>query len=221
MGCPRGGKPTMFIQSAELTPRPGKSGVLGPKVPELRDVLSAETGKDWWAWAAVTGRPFGTCYVSTRVDDFADLIGSQMKIGASSAFADLSSGMDGVLDRPADTFFVDVVAITGEPTPPKQFTTVTRAKASNADLAKAMAWSVEVMEHVTSVTGNGGTVGSSAAGEFFEVFWFSGVDTVEELDAGNQAINDDAGYAGMVAQAMADGLFIAGSVQRSLLAKMP
>ena len=39
----------MFIQSAELTAAPGRSGDLGPMVAKMRDILSSETGKTWWS----------------------------------------------------------------------------------------------------------------------------------------------------------------------------
>ena len=58
----------MFIQSAELTAAPGRSGQLLPLVTKMRDVLSSETGKQWWSWAALAGRPFGTQLLSTRAD---------------------------------------------------------------------------------------------------------------------------------------------------------
>ncbi len=46
----------MFIQSGELTAAPGKGGELGPMVTQMRDILSSETGKQWWSWAALAGR---------------------------------------------------------------------------------------------------------------------------------------------------------------------
>jgi hypothetical protein len=64
----------MFIQSAELTAAPGKSGELGPMVTKMRDLLSSETGKQWWSWAVLAGRPFGTQLLSTRADGVADMV---------------------------------------------------------------------------------------------------------------------------------------------------
>jgi len=211
----------MFIQSAELTAAPGKSSELGPKVAEMRDFLSAETGREWWSWAVLAGRPFGTQLLSTRVDGFAQMVEGQMKLAGSADWAALSGSASGILDHPAETYLNEVVAVTGEQTAPKQFTTVTRATMAMSDMAATMEWSTKVMEHVTKVTGNGGTVLASAAGRFFDVGWISGSDTAEEMDASNEAINGDAEYAAMVARAGADGLFVEGSVERMILVKMP
>ena len=211
----------MFIQSAELTAAPGKSGSLGPMVTKMRDVLSAETGKQWWSWAALAGRPFGTQLLSTRAEGFADMVSAQMQLVGSEAWAALSPEASGVLAHPAQTYLAEIIAVTGEPAEPKQFTTVTRASMGGTDMAQTVAWSCAAMEHITKITGNGGMVATSAAGGLFEVFWFSGSDTAEELDANMETMNSDAEYQGMIAQAGANQLFVDGSVERMVLVKMP
>lgn len=211
----------MFIQSAELTPAPGKSGELGPLVTKMRDILSSETGKQWWSWGALAGRPFGTQLLSTRADGFADMVATQMNLIGSAAWSELSPATSGILAHPAETYLTEVIAVTGEPAEPKQFTTVTRATMGGTDMAKTIGWSCAAMEHITKVTGHGGIVATSAAGKFFEMFWFSGADTADDLDASTQTLNGDADYQGMIAQAGADGLFVDGSVERMVLVKMP
>lgn len=211
----------MFIQSAELTAASGKSGELGSMVTEMRDLLSSETGKPWLSWAVLAGRPFGTQLISTRADGFADMVATQMKLISSEAWAALSPQADGVLAHPAEQHLAEVIAMTGEPGEPKQLTTVTRATMSGGSLADSVAWSCAAMEHATKATGQVGTVATSVAGGMFEVYWFAGSDTAEELDAARQTMNDDADYQGMIAQAGADGLFIEGSVESMVLFRMP
>lgn len=211
----------MYIQSAELTATPGRSADLGPMVTNIRDFLSAEMGREWWSWAVLAGRPFGTHLLSTRVDGFAEMVEGQMKLAGSADWAELTGSASGVLAHPADTYLGEVIAVTGEPAPPKQFLTVTRATMASGGMAETIAWSTKVMEHVTKVTGNGGTVALSAAGKFFEVYWMSGSDTAEEVDSGNQALNGDAGYASMIDEAGAADMFVDGSVERMMLVKMP
>jgi hypothetical protein len=211
----------MFIQSAELTAAPGKSGELGPMVTKMRDLLSSETGKQWWSWGVLAGRPFGTQLLSTRAEGVADMVATQMKLIGSDAWAGLSSEASGVLARPADTYLAEVIAMTGEPGEPKQFATVTRATMAGRDLAASIAWSCAAMERATKVTGQVGTVATTAAGNMFQVYWFGGSDTAEEVDAGNLAMNGDAEYQGMIAQAGAAGLFVDGSVESMVLVKMP
>ena len=221
MDVPTRREPDMFIQSAELTAAPGQSGQLGPLVTKMRDILTNETGKQWWSWAALAGRPFGTQLISTRADGFADMVATQTQLIGSAAWAGLASETNGVMAHPAVTNLAEVIHMTGEPTDPKQFTTVTRATIAGTDLAQSIAWSCAAMDRAAKVTGQAGTVATSAAGSMFQVYWFQGSDTAEALDATRQKMNDDADYQGMIAQAGADGLFVDGSVEEMVLVKMP
>jgi len=211
----------MFIQSAELTAAPGKSGALGELTTKMRDLLSDETGKQWWSWAVLAGRPFGTQIISTRADGFADMVATQMKLMGSEAWAGLSSEAGGVLAHPANTYLGEIIAVMGEAAEPKQMTTVTRATIAGKDLGATIAWSCAAMERGTKVTGQNGMVATAAAGDMFQVYWFGGSDSAEELDTARKAMNDDAEYQGMIAQAGADGLFVEGSVEEMVLVKMP
>ena len=210
----------MFISASELTARPGQSTNLRALVTQMRDVLGDASGKQWWAWAAVTGRPYGTFMLSTRFDDYADMIGAQMKVTLSTDWASLAATADGVLSQPAPTTLSEVIAVTGEPSEPKQFVLITRAVIDRSAMVDAISWSTQVAEHVTKVTGIGATIGTSAAGRMFEVTWIAGVDTPEELDK-LSAISTDAGYLEMLAAAGTDQLFEQGMSERMLLAKLP
>ena len=211
----------MFIQSSELIPTPGYSGELRAMVPEMRDALATATGDEWSAWMAATGRPFGTCMLSSRAEGYAHMIEALGKIGASTEFGALSAGAAGKLYQPAETNLAEVVAVTGEPAPPPPFVFVTRATMRAKDMAGTIAWSCDVMEHVTKVTGNGGTVAMSSAGTMFQMLWFSGADTPAGVEAASQTIESDAGYLEMLAKAGADELFIPGSSERMLLVRLP
>jgi hypothetical protein len=208
----------MLISAAELTANPGKGGTLSSLVAQMRDVLSEESGGTWSAWAAVTGRPYGTYVLSTRFDNYAGMIGSQMKVAMSSAWGELASQAEGVLAHPAPTMLNDVISVVGEAAPPKQFTLVTRAVIERTALLAASAWAVQVAEYVFASTGIGVTLASSAAGQMFAISWLSSVDAPEDLDKLN-ALGADAGYLELLSAA--GPLFEQGSSERVLLAQLP
>ena len=210
----------MFITASELTASPGKNGVLGPLVAQMRDVLGKSSGKQWSAWAVVTGRPYGSFMLSTRFDDYADMIASQMKTAASSDWGSLAATAAGVLAHPAPSMLNEVIAVTGEPSAPRQFTLVTRAVIDRTAMADAMSWGTRVAEHVTKVTGVSAIVATSAAGQMFGMSWITGVDTADELDKMN-SINTDAGYLELLAEAGTNKLFEQGTTDRVLLSKLP
>jgi hypothetical protein len=210
----------MLVSASELTASPGKSGNLRPLVAEMRDVLTEASGRNWFAWAAVTGRPYGSFVLSTRFDDYADMLTSQMKVAMSTEWAALAAKAEGVLAHPAPTILSEVIAATGEASAPKQFVLVTRAVIDRSAMMDAIGWSTQVAEHVTKVTGVGITVATSAAGQMFGVSWLGGVDTPEEVDKMN-SIGSDPGYLEMLASAGTNKLFEQGSSERMLLAKLP
>jgi hypothetical protein len=211
----------MLIQSSELTARPGKGGALGTTVTAMRDVLARASGKDWYSWVALAGRPYGTYLLSTRSDDFAHHVNASMQIGLSPEWSELAATADGILANPAPSQLNEVIAVTGEPAAPKQFLTVTRSTLSGSDFGKSIAWACDVMEHVTKLSGHGGLVMSSVAGTMFQLFWVLGVDTPDELEASNKAIGSDAGYLEMISEAGSKRFFVEGSSDRVLLARMP
>jgi hypothetical protein len=211
----------MLIQASELIANPGRSAVLGQAVTAMRDVLSTVSGKEWSAWATIAGRPYGSFVLSTRHADYADMIKGAMAIAVSTEWATLAATADGSLSAPAPSRLLEVIAMTGEPVGPKQFTTITSTTLTGTDLGKAMTWSTEVAEHVTKLTGHSAVVATTAAGPMFQVHWVNGVDTAEELDAMNTAMNTDAGYLEMLAQAGAARFFIEGATERLLLFKLP
>jgi hypothetical protein len=210
----------MLISASELTATPGKSSHLGPLVTQMRDLLSKETDKPWYAWVVLSGRPYGTYTLSTRHNDYTDMIGTQMKVALSADWAALAANAAGVLDHPAPSTLAEVIAVTGEAAAPKQFTLVTRAVIDRSAMMSAIGWATKVAEYVTKVTGNGLTVATSATGRMFEVAWLSSVDTPEELDKAN-SLNTDAGYLELLAEAGTNNLFEQGSSERLLLAKLP
>jgi hypothetical protein len=212
----------MLIRTSELIANPGRSGVLGPLVAEMRDVLTSESGKEWWAWAALTGRPYGTFSLSARFADYTDLVNTSMQLAMSPAWAEVAAKADGVLAHPAPTDIAEVIAVTGDlAAAPKQFVVATTATLSGKDMGTAIAWSTEIAEHVTKLTGHSVLVGMSTGGTMYRLVWVAGADTAEEIDAADKAISGDAGYLEMIAQSGNERMFIEGTSQRSLLVKMP
>ena len=169
----------------------------------------------------LTGRPFGSFMLSCTFENYTEMIGSQMKLAASTAWGSLAASAEGVLAQPAPSTLSEVIAVAGEPaSAPKQFTLVTRAVIDRSAMADALGWSVQVAEHLTKVTGASTTVATSAAGTMFQVVWIGGADSPEELDTMN-AINTEAGYLEMLASAGTKTLFQQGSSERMLLFKLP
>lgn len=180
----------------------------------------AATGQDWWAWAVMAGRPYGTFLLSSRFDGMAALAAGQLAAASHPDFQAVAGGEYGnLVTGPAVTTTSNVVAMTGEPGPPKSFITVTQAQMQGGRMADAMAWCGRVAEHAKAVTGVDTLLVTTAAGPMFTVGFIGDVDTGEEIDAANEALAADATYLGMLEEA--GDPFIAGSAEQIVAMQMP
>ena len=209
----------MLIYASTITAASGKSGELSSHIPAIRDAISEASGQPWWAWAVVAGRPFSTHILSSRFEGMAGLLEAQQKVGASADFQNLSTALAGVSAGPAETNVNEVVHATGDPGDPKPLITITQATMSGGQIGATMAWSINVMDYASQLTGAGGIVATSTAGTMFQVTWMAGVDSGAQLDEVNAALNGDAGYLEMMDAG--GGMFVPGSVERAVIAMHP
>jgi hypothetical protein len=209
----------MLIYSATMEAAPGKAGQLAPLVGELRSVLTADTGQDWWAWSVASGAPFGSFLVSTRFDNLAALAAGQAKSAASEGFRALSQKYGDLMSRPAETYLNEVIAATGEMSAPKPMMVITGATMAGGKIRQAVAWSTQIMQHVTDVTGVGGVVVTSVTGPMFQIGWMSGFDNPAHLDEFNGKMAADPAYLDMIDEA--GDLFLSGSGRRMIIAQLP
>lgn len=208
----------MLIYGAALEAAPGKGGTLAAALPGLRDVCAEATGTPWWAWAVLSGRPFGSFILSTRHDGFADMLESAMKVGASPAFQNISSEFGGVLAHPAETALNEVIGVQGEVGEPKPIMVLTRATISGGRLSDALAWSAKALEHVSTMTGSGGLLTMSSTATMFQVGWMVGYDDAAQVDAAVATLNGDASYVTLLDEA--GGMFVPGTSERSVIVRL-
>lgn len=208
----------MYIVSAQFQAARGKGAEFGGWLTEMRGVISAVTGRPVAAWNAAIGMPAGTFMLSTRADTQAQWLGDLANLAADSGYQKVTAKGADLSDGPIETRFAQVVAATTTE-PAKQFTAVTSATMGVGSTTAAMTWAGEMLELVTSTTGQGGILTVGAGGNFNEVTWIFGTDTAEELDENNAKIQANADYMAKLDQA--GGMFVDGSGQRGVLVMLP
>jgi hypothetical protein len=209
----------MYIYVAGLEAAPGKAMTLAGQMGGYRDALSDATGLPWSAWSAVAGQPYGNFGLSVQVNGVAELIDGQLQAAASQRFQELSGQATGVMSKPAETNLYEIVAITGEVAETKPVVAWTRATLAGRGIVASMAWATEMMQHITEVTGVGGAVAISGAGQMFSVSWIMSVETGQRYDEVNAKISADAKYLAMLDDA--EGMFVPGSSERVISVRMP
>ncbi len=209
----------MHVYTAGLMASPGQAATLGGLMTGYRDALSEATDLPWSAWAVIAGQPYGSFGLSVLVNGIGELIEGQMKAAASQRFQELSAQSVGVMAGPAEVNLNEIVAIAGDDPEVKSIVEWTRATLAGGHLADGMAWAVEMMEYAAKLTGAGGAVATSGAGQLFSVQFISSYDTGQLLDEAHAKVNGDAEY--MSRLDAAGDFFVSGSVERMISVRMP
>jgi hypothetical protein len=210
----------MYIYGAQIQAAPGKGAAAAAKVTEIRDVMTAEVGQQFWSWGVVAGAPLGSFVMSTRVEGTAALREMQMKLAASETYQNLAAGVSDLWAAPPETNFNQVVAVAGAVgESPAPVISITQATIAGGNMSEAMAWSGKLLEHASNVTGAGAMLTVSAVGNPFDVGWMLGFESGEASDAASQAIQADADYTALLDEGT--GLFIDGSAQRVTMMQLP
>ena len=210
----------MYLFGAQLQARRGMGPEAAEYMTKVRDLVSSATGIPSWAWAGAAGVPIGTFYLSARFESFEQYLTANQAISQNTDYhALLKTGAD-LVEGPAQTVMGRVVGMAGElgeePAPLVAVTTATAAPGRQAD---AVAWGVNMLDYTHGVTGTPGLFTTSAVGSFSDVSWIISYQDAAAIDSDNDTMMTDAGY--LERMGSAGAMFVAGSAQRSVLAKLP
>jgi hypothetical protein len=113
---------------------------------------------------------------------------------------------------------LQVVAVAGTPGPIGQYASIVRAQCAPGQIVSAMTWGVDVLNHVSKLTGNPMTLGRSMYGPWASMAWVSTAPDMATIDAANEAMAADATYV----EKLDEGgpLFIGGSADQVLLQRL-
>lgn len=209
----------MHIYGAQLQAKPGRGGELSAALGQLRDVVSAATGRSAWVWAIAAGAPTGSFAVSTRLDGTGDLIDTLMKLNTNDEYLKLSGTVGDLVATPTQTNWMQVIGTAGDVGEPKPVTVVTTATVAAGHVSEAMAWSTQMMEFAAGATGMGTILATASAGSFFDIAWIGGADSGAAVDDANAALMADPDYLARMDQA--GGLFVDGSATRTVMVQLP
>jgi hypothetical protein len=187
---------------------------------EINAYVSKKSGRPIVLWSVNFGQPVGTVIWSLPVESHADL---------QAAFAGLAEdeGYFALIEKGAPFVTGPMVdqlgeVVHGAPTPGGRpvgsvglVTTATMSADKGAD---AVAWSVELANYVTSVTGDPIMFVLDAYGTFGHAAWIGAAADMAAVDAANAKMQTDPGYLKRLAGS--GGLFIPGSGHRSLVTRI-
>ncbi|MDH5519730.1 MAG: hypothetical protein OEZ14_04260 [Acidimicrobiia bacterium] len=210
----------MYLWAARNQTRRGAGAEAAAYMAEVRDLVSSIADTPFWAWAGVAGVPLGTMYMSARLESMEHYMGATQAITANADYlALIRSGAD-LLDGPTETAFNQVIGMAGElGSDPSPMVVVTMATAAPGRQMDAITWGVDMLDYSSELTAASGLFTMAAVGNISEVSWIQNHDDAASIDRTMAKLMPDAGYQERMSRA--GTLFVAGSGQRIVMAKLP
>lgn len=181
--------------------------------------VSAVAGREIGLWSVGFGAPLGTVMYSVRVEGVADWQAMSAKVLADADYhARLAAGAQYTAGPAEDSLLQPLNAEPGDPPPVGSIALLTSAVMANGAYAAALAWGVDMAQHVTTVSGIPTLFAAQSFGPFGSVGWIGVAPDAATIDAGNAAVNADAAYMDKLG-AVRD-LFVEGSGHRMLATRI-
>ncbi|MDH3303369.1 MAG: hypothetical protein OES24_22935 [Acidimicrobiia bacterium] len=210
----------MYLWGARNQTRRGAGPKAASYMGEVRDLVSSITGIPFWSWACVAGAPLGTLMMSARVDSMEQFMAATMAVTGNADYAALTKSGADLFDGPTETVMGQVVGMAGEMgSEPSPLIVVTTATAAPGRQGDAMAWGVDMLDYMAELTGTSGFFTMAAVGSISDVSWIQSHDDSASIDRTMGTLMTDEGYRQRMGAA--GGLFVAGSGNRIVMAKMP
>ncbi len=184
----------MFLYSRGLTLGGSPRQAL-PWASQITDYVNANSALDVSLWNADFGQPVGTVVWNCMVESQAALAEAAMSLAGQDGYLDLVEAAADLVLAPAEDQLASLVH--GEVTEPPALGSValvTEATAVVDRIGDTLAWSVDIAQHVQSVTGNPVSVWSNLYGQMGRMAFISVVPDMATMDAGQVATNADTGY---------------------------
>lgn len=193
-----------------------RSGQIDGSLPEalafavdIAETVKNATGTELGVWQALYGRPLGSVAWSANVESFAELAALNQKLAENADYLTKSDAARSLfIPGSFEDQLTRVVHTAGTPGA-MAFVSAINAVIAPGKMAEATAWGIDIAEHAASVTGNAVTFGVGQFGAGGAVGWITGYPDAAAVDAGQEALANDAGYGERVTAAA--GLFIEGS----------
>jgi len=188
---------------------------------EMNKLVNDLGGVEIGLWSSVFGFPLGTVVWSARVDSRAALAELTTKLMASDAYhSAVEKGQEFVAAPGQDTLRQLVHAESLSPTPPPvgAAATVITATPGEGNIAKALAWGVEITTIYSRITGSPASFFADAYGPFGQVTWITTHADMAAADAANDALQAAPEYLASIDGAGA--LFVPGSGMQGLATRI-
>lgn len=187
----------MFNRSMRLAPGNLLDSVTW--AAKITEKVNAAGGPQFKLWSRVLSPELGTISWSTVVEHIGELPALEEKLMADGSYVELveegerfADGL-GANDTLGQMIHADLDGVDTA-----QYASVTISQLAPGMTAAGMALGVEVAQRVKAITGSSASFGATITGPYGQVAWFVLTDTIEQMQAGNEAIAADPEWVAMM-----------------------
>jgi hypothetical protein len=187
---------------------------------DMRRHVADATGRDISLWAAMIGAPLGSMVYSMWVDGLADLQQATEVLTTDAAYHEkIAAGRQYAGAPSEDNLATPIYGAPGDQSPPVgTLASITTAVMAAGRYSDAIAWGLDVSQHVESLTGLPTMFLTNDFGPFGRVTWIGVMPDGASADSSMAAVNGDGDY---LAKLHAAGdLFVEGSGHRMLIGRV-
>lgn len=204
----------MYLYARTVTANPARALDALAFATSISETVSRVAGTEVRAWATLYGAPITTIAWTTRVESYAAMGAIGEKLQADPGYMEQVADVSELFDGAPQDMLADIVATAGTGDLAGDYANVITAECANGRIVDAMTWGVDILNHVSGITGLNGAFTRSMHGPFGAVAWISLAASLDEVDAATAAMAGDAAYLGKLDSA--GGLFVPGSSESRL-----
>lgn len=184
----------MYLFSRNRTAHPDKMLEATAYAIEITEKVNSISGLGLRVWSAVYGAPLGTIAWTATVASQAEMGAASEKVLADSSYQDALQGGQGLFEGPVEDQLVDMIALAGDGGHGGDYATLVQAQTASGRAVEAMTFGVEILNHVSGLTGRDGVFGRSVYGPWGGIGWITMAASLDEVDAATAAIAADTTY---------------------------
>jgi len=206
----------LFTRQILLNPAHVRAGMT--QALEMNRYVKEKTKLDTSLFRVLQGAPLGTLVFGFRTESYAaSLADTDALIQSDEYMQKVESSAQYFTGNPQDRV-AKYLHETGTLVGPPAAASIISATINVSQAAEAVAWSIELAEFTSKLTGVPNAVLSSSYGQFGEIVWIANGNSVEQLEEATEKTNSDPGFAERLGKSA--GLFVPGSATSALTRKI-
>ena len=208
----------MHLFSRSTTARPERIFDAMAFATDIAKHVTKVTGLEVSTWSTVYGQPVGSIGWSARVDSVAAMGAATATLLADATYVGRVAEAAELFAGPTEDSITQFVATAGPGNPVGDVVSLVRTQCAPGKIAAAMAWAVDMIQHLAKITGSDVSLVRSLFGPWASLGFIASAGSLDALDAANAAMAADATYVAKLDEA--GPLFLPGATHQVLLQRL-